>query len=134
MASLEDQTLKLILAREEKRLQGARKAMVMELKSKAPVDTGETRRKTTSPRAATIGLIWYAVMEATTPQAVYTDTGTGLFGPRHAYIYPKVAKALRWIDKASGAPVYARRVKGQGQHIGWFSETVKSWATLLEEN
>lgn len=42
----------------------------------------------------------------------YIEHGTGLFGVRQDYIYPKDKKVLRWLDE-SGKPVFAKRTKGQ---------------------
>lgn len=42
--------------------------------------------------------------------AVFVEEGTGLYGPRHSYIVPKNAKALKF--KINGKVIYAKRTKG----------------------
>lgn len=44
--------------------------------------------------------------------ADYQEFGTGLYGPRGAYIYPTKAKALRFRPKGATAFVFAKRVRG----------------------
>ncbi len=43
--------------------------------------------------------------------ALFVHDGTGLYGPKGAYITPKTAKFLVWKGK-TGKKIYARRVKG----------------------
>lgn len=42
-----------------------------------------------------------------------TDQGSGLYGPKKAWITPKVAKVMTWIDRDSGQRVFATRTRGQ---------------------
>lgn len=50
--------------------------------------------------------------------AIFPESGTGLWGPKHARIYPKHKKALSWIG-SNGKRVFAGSIKGQpGQFIG----------------
>lgn len=44
--------------------------------------------------------------------AMWVHDGTGLYGPRHTYIYPKVKRYMRWRPKGGTGFVYARRTKG----------------------
>ena len=47
--------------------------------------------------------------------ALYLETGTGLYGPKHHLIYPKVAKFLRWASYKGNTVtgyMYARFIKG----------------------
>lgn len=43
--------------------------------------------------------------------AVFVHDGTGIYGPKGTYIYPKTAKVLAWKGKG-GKKMYAYRVKG----------------------
>ncbi|MGB4627633.1 MAG: hypothetical protein WBI36_07505 [Erysipelotrichaceae bacterium] len=43
---------------------------------------------------------------------IYIEHGTGLFGVRQDYIYPKNKKVLRWLDE-NGREIFAKRTKGQ---------------------
>jgi hypothetical protein len=40
----------------------------------------------------------------------YIERGTGLFGPRHAWIVPKTAKVLSWMQ--NGRQIFATRTRG----------------------
>lgn len=42
---------------------------------------------------------------------LYVHEGTGLYGPKGAYIYPKNKKYLSWVPK-SGGRIFARRTRG----------------------
>ncbi len=44
--------------------------------------------------------------------ARYVHDGTGLYGPKGQWIYPKRARFLRFQPKGSAGYVYARRVRG----------------------
>lgn len=44
--------------------------------------------------------------------AMWVHDGTGLYGPRHSYIYPKTKRYLRWKPKGAQKYVYAKRTKG----------------------
>jgi len=43
--------------------------------------------------------------------AVYVHDGTGIYGPKGTYIYPKTKKFLSWKPK-SGGRIFAKRVRG----------------------
>lgn len=130
--SLAEQTLKLVEDREKERFRRALRTMVSDLRDAAPVDTGETRRQTDSERVDLSGQVWSALVAAKTPQAKFTDEGTGIFGPTGRMITPKQAKVLRWIDKVDG-PIFRPRSKGSGKHKGWFSKTILRWPRKLQE-
>jgi hypothetical protein len=40
----------------------------------------------------------------------YLEQGTGLYGPNHAYIVPKTAKALHWTS--GGKDIFVKRSRG----------------------
>lgn len=44
--------------------------------------------------------------------AYWVHEGTGLYGPRHARIYPRTARYMRWKNKATGKYVFAQSTKG----------------------
>lgn len=44
--------------------------------------------------------------------AAPVELGSGLWGPKKDYIYPKTKKFLSWIGTKSGKRIFARRVKG----------------------
>lgn len=50
--------------------------------------------------------------EAIADYSVYQEVGTGLYGPLHRWITPKVAQALSWIDSTTGDRRFAKRVRG----------------------
>lgn len=127
--SLESQTLALVEKAERQRFKDGTDAVLTALRAKAPVKTGETRASVGTGSISTSGSLWSVEVQATAPQAKFTDEGTGLFGPQAALIVPKVAKALHWID--GGKDVFAKSSKGSGAHKGWFSDTVKLWANFL---
>lgn len=139
--SLESQTLNLVMNREQERFRGSLDQLKEELREKAPVKTGATRDSIqvlggglrhadgslggTSSRASQLK----AEVFASTLQAKLTNQGTGLSGPKGAYITPKVAKVLHWID--GSGDVFAMRSAGSGAHKGWFTKTVARWPELL---
>lgn len=43
--------------------------------------------------------------------ALYVHDGTGIYGPKGSYIYPKTKKYLSWKPK-SGGRIFAKRVRG----------------------
>ena len=65
-------------------------------------------------------------VESLTGFSLYPEEGTGVFVGR-GRIYPKRAKALRFISRRSGGVVFAKSIKGQpGQHFmrnGLFAST-----------
>jgi HK97 gp10 family phage protein len=79
-------------------------------KEEAPVDTTNLRKN-----------IKYEVNAGADEAKVFVDEkieyarfqeeGTGLYGPKHAFIYPKKAKFLSWVGK-DGKRVFARRSSG----------------------
>ena len=107
---------------------GAR-AVIREQKLLAPRRSGFLGRSIqiteASPTSVTI--------KSLAPYSRYVEEGTGLYGPKHAKITPKTAKALRWLSgtygpkgslrltgtRRSGAAgagaayVFARSVKGR---------------------
>lgn len=127
--SLEDQTLAIVEKKERERFHSAAATMVSYVKSVAPEATGELKANIGTQHEYTSGSSWSVDLVASTPQARYTEEGTGLFGPLGTLITPTVAKALHWID--GGKSVFAMSSKGSGKHKGWFSKAVKKWPDLL---
>lgn len=88
---------------------------------RAPVDTGylrysfRTRHWVGPHRTRTGGNSVGPVVryEAIPKHAIYTEVGTGLYGPLNRWITPKRAKYLSWVDKGTGQRVFAKRVRGQ---------------------
>jgi hypothetical protein len=47
--------------------------------------------------------------------ALFLETGTGLYGPKHSRIYPKVAKFLSWIPftkNTAGGRIFVKSTRG----------------------
>jgi hypothetical protein len=135
---ISDQNKALTTRRELQRFRRAQKKMLLRLKQKSPVLTGATRTSIRIVKALDDPTLahhteWYVDFTADTLQATFTNEGTGLWGPSNDFIKPKTAKVLHWVDKFGGN-VFAKDVAGQNQHIGWFSQTVKEWADILERS
>jgi phage gpG-like protein len=56
-----------------------------------------------------------AIIGSKAREAVFAQSGTGIFGPRHARITPKKGKFLRF--KSGGRFVFARSVEGSPQRL-----------------
>lgn len=101
--------------------------MALFTRAESPVDTGETRQSVTTE--ITSGPPFCsAVLEAPTPQARYTDEGTG---PHVIEGNPLLV--FEW----QGRTVFFRSVNhpGSTKHVGWFSEGVVNddrWGSALE--
>lgn len=80
-------------------------------KRRAPVRRGRLRSSirssVTSFPTGPVGRV-----ETHVTYAWYIMKGTGIYGPRHAPIYPKRAKFLKFKPKGKNKFVYARSVKG----------------------
>lgn len=75
------------------------------------VDTGRLRASISTQLVRRAG--YPAVRIGTNVKyAMWVHDGTGLFGPKHAYIYPKTKRYLRFKPKGAQGYVYAKRVKG----------------------
>lgn len=75
------------------------------------VDTGQLRASVTTQLIKRAG--GPAVRIGTNVKhAIWVHDGTGLYGPKHSYIYPKTKRYLRFKPKGSPDYVYAKRVKG----------------------
>lgn len=75
------------------------------------VDTGRLRASITVQLVRRMG--YPAVRIGTNVKyGMWVHDGTGLYGPRHSYIYPKTKRYMRWRPKGSQAYVYAKRTKG----------------------
>jgi len=130
--SAADQTMAIMEMAERDRFALAQASMIDLVKAEAPVKSGATRNAVVAERSTTQGTLWSVEIAARTPQAFYTEVGTGLFGPEAALIRPQVAKALHWID--GGKDVFAMSSKGSGKHKGWFSNATKRWPDLLAQS
>jgi hypothetical protein len=64
-------------------------------------------------RVVRVGNSWVAVVGTNLFYAIYLERGTGLYGPRNQWIYPRRAKALRW--PAGGGHGFGRT----GAHSGF---------------
>jgi hypothetical protein len=75
------------------------------------VDTGHLRAKIAVQLVRRAG--FPAVRIGTNVKyALWVHDGTGIYGPKHSYIYPKTKRYLRFRPKGSLDYVYAKRVKG----------------------
>lgn len=85
--------------------------MASEAKINAPADTGNLADRIYSGAEVSgnqiRGKLW-----TDSGYAAPVEFGSGLWGPKSDYIYPKKAKMLAWRTK-SGEWVRAKRVKGQ---------------------
>jgi Bacteriophage HK97-gp10, putative tail-component len=91
------------------------------VKQNTPVHFGTLRasitQKLTVVRPTPRGLAYESGAETEIEYAPYVEHGTGLYGPRHAKyeIRPKNPDGwLRWIDRVTGEPVFAKRVMHPG--------------------
>ena len=83
------------------------------LRRRAPKDTNLLSEtfEVTSPPPTRIGpRVRYSSRQK---YALYPEVGTGLYGPKRQWIYPKRARVLTWVDRRTGTRIYARRVRGQ---------------------
>lgn len=70
---------------------------------------------TVPERDAELG--WTTSISSNLEHAIWFEEGTGLFGPRNAFIRPRLAKAMVFRHRQLGRVVYAQKVKGQeGKH------------------
>lgn len=81
--------------------------------SKTPkrVDTGRLRASITW-EMRTINGVPTVRVGTNVKYARFVHDGTGLYGPKHAYIYPKAKKFMRWKKKGTKGYIYAKRIKG----------------------
>jgi hypothetical protein len=75
------------------------------------IDTGALRASVYLKRISYRGLPGYRI-GSRMKYAWYVHEGTGLYGPKHDWIYPKHASLLRFQPKGESNFVYARRVRG----------------------
>lgn len=105
-------------------------SMIFQTKSKqeAPVDTNNLRRNI-KYEVDTDGNQAKVFVDPNVKYGIFQEEGTGIFGVKRAYIYPKKAKYLAWKSK-TGKMVFARKVKGV---IGrWYMK--KGSEYLLSQN
>lgn len=90
--------------------------IVVEAKRNAPVDTGNLKSRIRSgvkiTRNKIQGKLW-----TTGGYGAAVEEGSGLWGPKHDYIYPKKAKVLAWRGKEDDQSnidgwIFAKRVTG----------------------
>lgn len=74
------------------------------------VDTGRLRSSITT-QLVSIGGKPAVRVGTNVRYAIWVHEGTGIYGPKGTYIYPKVKKYLSW-KKKGGKRVYAKRIKG----------------------
>lgn len=77
----------------------------------APIETGFLKSSFRTRKFP--GRVGPTVRYIAVPEyALFQEVGTGLYGPLGRWITPKRARVLAWIDSGSGAPRFARRVRG----------------------
>lgn len=106
--------------------------MAVETDRAVPIDTGETARSRRVTLVASTSLRSRWRLEYPTPQAGYTDRGTG---PHPITPHPP-RRFLRFYSARAGRMVFARRVlhPGSRKHVGWFSQTVqRRWGQMVRE-
>jgi len=97
-------------------------------KQEAPVDTNNLRRNILF-KVESDGEEARVYVNPAVKYGIFQEEGTGIYGPKHAYIVPRSAKYLAWRAK-SGAMVFAKRVKGV--MAKWFMK--KGSEHLLTQN
>lgn len=65
-------------------------------RSRAPVDKGGLRNSLHIEFATGPGGVTIARIGSNLPYAIYVHEGTGIYGPRHAMIYPKSGRFMVW--------------------------------------
>lgn len=85
----------------------------------APVKSGRLRRGVVSTRA---GRMVVVRATARNPQTGYDYVGVTRFGHRKAWIYPRQARALRFV--IGGRVIYAKRVRGYKPATDWRDEAM----------
>lgn len=66
--------------------------------------------------------------------SAFQDTGTGIYGPKQARIFPTTAKALRFDWPAAGGIVFAKSVAGSpGTHF-WSEPMPNRWHDALAQS
>jgi hypothetical protein len=103
--------------RAEDAFQAATEEMVVFARAETPVDTGDTREAAHIEPGASSAPLLSATLVVDTPQARYTDEGTG---PHVIEGNPLLV--FEW----GGRTVFFRSVNhpGSTKHVGWFSERV----------
>lgn len=81
-------------------------------KQNVPTDTGNLADSIHSGAEVTANEVRGAVWTESDGYAAPVELGSGLWGPKKDYIYPKTKKFLHWRDSKTGAKIFARRVKG----------------------
>jgi len=112
-----------------------------------PVDIGNLRDSIqVSQWAFSKGNTAQTYVVADSEYAAYVELGTGIHGPKHQRITPRVKKFLAWQDK-SGKWIFARSVQGMKprpflapavfetkEHLGAIAgDVVKKWLKSLKE-
>lgn len=82
-----------------------------EAKRLVPVDTGRLRSSITSEIRHRGGVV-YGRVGTRVKYARYVQYGTGIYGPRRAYITPRRGRFLVFTPRGSSKKVFARRVRG----------------------
>lgn len=60
---------------------------------------------------------WQGVVSSDSDHALFFEEGTGLFGPRKSFIFPRAGKFMIFRHRKLGRVVYAQKVSGQpGKH------------------
>jgi len=82
-------------------------AILADSQERVPVDRATLKKS---------GSVHYGTLAATvgyyTPYAWYVHEGTGLYGYRKDYIYPRTKRFLSWEDRRTGKRIFAKKVKG----------------------
>lgn len=92
----------------------AERTGVAALQAAAPMETGFLRTRFTAETSVTPDgpRVRFRSNVGDPPYDLFQEVGTGIYGPKGRPIRPRVAKALRWIDKATGDTVFAKQVRG----------------------
>lgn len=80
-------------------------------KRNCPVDVGRLR-SSIQMRHVTIGGEPGVEVFTNVEYAMWVHEGTGIYGPRHAPIFPKHGRFLVFTPRGAGSPVFARSVRG----------------------
>lgn len=109
-------------------LDSATTDLLADMERDAPRDTG-AMTQTIEVAESDSGDVLARTITAPAEYASYQDTGTGIYGPTGARIYPKTARFLVFTTK-DGTKVFARSVAGTPR-TGWWSDKLANWSDYL---
>ena len=85
-------------------------------KQLAPIDTGDLRSRIALYPGSWSGNTIRGSVAAEAPHSIWQEAGTGIYGPRHTPITPKIKSTLAWFS--GGTWHFAKSVKGSKPR--WF--------------